>query len=262
MSSDDEPWYRRFGDLIAPAYAAGDPPVIAGQADAEVAFIQGQVIGPAPAPQRILDVGCGAGRHARRLAALGHKVTGVDCSPGLLGVARALASPTDAARWLEADARDLPFDGQFDLALSLYGGGFGVGQDDADDEAALRGIARALRPGGRLLLTATAAPGLVARFTERAVMTADDEAQPPFDLATFTTHTRTVTDPTGGIVEMPAVWRAYTTRELTLLSRLCGLRVEGVYGAAPGQWGRRPPRLDDTDLLLIAWKVEGPHDQH
>lgn len=260
----DEPWYRRYGDLIAPAYGDGDDAAGAGRTAGEVAFIARELLdAPTEArPRRILDVGCGTGRHARALAALGHDVTGLDCSPGLLDVARRLAAPSAGAGvapgrlwWVEADARDLDMRDEFDVALSLHGGAFGLGRLDADDEAVLRGIARALRPNGLLLLTATAAAGLIAGFVTRAVMTGDDDTAPPFDPAWFVTRTDTVTDPAGTVVRLPAWWRAYTARELTLLCRLNGLRVERLYGSTSQAWEPRPPRLDDAQLLVIARKA-------
>jgi SAM-dependent methyltransferase len=265
-----EPWYRRFGDLIAPAYAGGDASAGGGGTAAEVTFIQREVIEPemrrggsgSSPTWRILDVGCGTGRHARALAALGHHVTGVDCSRGLLDVACALAARAGqgTVRWVEADARALPFEAAFDLALSLYGGAFGLGQDEGDDEAVVAGIARALVPGGLLLLTATSAAALVARFVERAVMTGTDDADPPFDEAWFVTHSARVAGPDGALLDLPAWWRAYTPRELSLLCRLCGLHVVSVYGCGQGDWQRRPPRLADSDVLVLARRPEGRGD--
>ncbi len=277
--ADEEPWYRRFGDLIAPAYSDGDETSGSGATAAEVAFIEREMLPhDISSPWRILDVGCGTGRHARMLASRGHHVTGVDCSPGLLAVARHLAiregltehdgrprqsnttpegraSGTGHVRWVESDARALSFMHEFDLALSLYGGAFGLGADEDDDEAVLRNIARALVPGGLLVLMATNAAGLVYRFAEQVVMTAsDDDAPPPFDPVSFTTHTKTVAGPDGNVISMPAWWRAYTARELVLLCRLCGLHVERIYGCSPGDWQQRSPRLTDPDVLAIARK--------
>ena len=52
------------------------------------------------------------------------------------------------------DARTLPFDGEFDAAICLCQGAFGLMTADGEDGAVLAGIARALRPGGRLALSA------------------------------------------------------------------------------------------------------------
>ncbi len=103
------------------------------------------------APCRILDVACGHGRHANALAALGHRVTGTDISRGFLDQARADA----AARQLqvdyrEQDMRQLQDVAAFDVTLCLFTA-FGY-FDDAGNAAVLQAMARALVPGGRLLL--------------------------------------------------------------------------------------------------------------
>ncbi|WP_027946840.1 class I SAM-dependent methyltransferase [Amycolatopsis taiwanensis] len=93
-----------------------------------------------------LDLGCGEGRVARDLAARGHRVTGVDASPTLIGAASA-AHPE--GEYTVADAADLPFpDDSFDLAIAYNS------LIDVDDlPGAVREAGRVLRPGGRLVLS-------------------------------------------------------------------------------------------------------------
>ena len=101
-------------------------------------------------PREVLEVGSGTGRQAVLLARLGLEVTATDLSARLFPAAargpRAPAGP----RFLEADARDLPFpDGAFALVLvSLLLHGL----DEADRGAVLREARRVLRPGGTLLV--------------------------------------------------------------------------------------------------------------
>ncbi len=101
--------------------------------------------------ERVLDAACGTGRHARRLARMGAEVVGVDLSADYLREARRLARGLDRARFQRADLRRLPFDGEFDAAINLWTS-FGYGADAREDLEVLRGIARALRPGGRFLI--------------------------------------------------------------------------------------------------------------
>lgn len=99
----------------------------------------------------ILDVPCGEGRIARRLAERGYQVTGVDQSSALLdlagesGVAAGLS-----IRWEQRDMRDLPWKDEFD-AVVCWWGSFGY-FDDAGNQEFLDAVARALRPGGRFVL--------------------------------------------------------------------------------------------------------------
>jgi SAM-dependent methyltransferase len=104
------------------------------------------------AGEAVLDLACGTGQVARRVAPLvGEQgsVTGLDLNPGMLAVARTLAPPHGAAiDWREDDAvePDLP-DAAFDLVLCQQGLQF-----FPDRAAALRHVRRVLRPGGRLAL--------------------------------------------------------------------------------------------------------------
>jgi ubiquinone/menaquinone biosynthesis C-methylase UbiE len=98
--------------------------------------------------ERILDVACGTGVVARlaaeRVRADG-RVAGLDLNPGMLAVARSVASPRPID-WREGSAVALPFeDGAFDLVLCQQGLQF-----FPDRPAALREMHRVLTPGGRL----------------------------------------------------------------------------------------------------------------
>ncbi|GAA2459473.1 class I SAM-dependent methyltransferase [Streptomyces glaucus] len=97
---------------------------------------------------RVLDVGSGTGRPtAAALAAAGHEVLGVDVSPVMVDLA---ARQVPGARFRRADIRDVPLeDGSFD-AVCVY---FSLLQMSRAQQAdVLRRLARALRPGGVLVL--------------------------------------------------------------------------------------------------------------
>ena len=111
----------------------------AAQGEAEFAA---RALGLPPAAT-VLDVACGAGRHARALQNLGHRLVGIDLSRDLL------ADAHDIQR-VRADMRALPFEGAFDAATSFFTS-FGY-FDDAGNRAALGSIARAIRAGGAFLL--------------------------------------------------------------------------------------------------------------
>lgn len=96
----------------------------------------------------VLDVGCGTGVLAALLVAEGYEVTGADPALASLDVARARPG-TSAVTWLPVEAAQLPALG-CDLAV-MTGNVAQVFVTDGDWDAALRGLARAVRPGGHLL---------------------------------------------------------------------------------------------------------------
>jgi len=72
----------------------------------------------AQAGDSLLDVGCGTGWFTRRAAADGFNATGLDPNPDWLNFARAHSDPE--LKWVEGDARELPFeDAHFDHVLSI-----------------------------------------------------------------------------------------------------------------------------------------------
>ena len=117
-----------------------------------------------------------------------------------------------------------------------------MSRDDRDDEAILAVVARALRPGGRLALTAVNAYFAVRYHTDAA-----------FDADRGVAHERTeVRDETGAIAPAELWTGCYTPRELRLLARGAGLVVERISSVEPGAYGDDPPTTDRPELLLIA----------
>lgn len=99
----------------------------------------------------VLDLACGHGRIANRLAARGARVTGLDATPMFLDLARAEASARDVdVDYVNGDMRELPWESRFDAVVCWFTS-FGYFGDD-DNRLVLRETQRALKPGGRLLL--------------------------------------------------------------------------------------------------------------
>lgn len=108
------------------------------------------------AGERILDAGTGTGWTARRVAARGARVTGIDIGAGVIEAAAKL-DPTGAIDFRVADTEALHFpDGHFDGVISTFGVMF-----TGNPERAARELARVVRPGGRLALTTWAPDGRV-----------------------------------------------------------------------------------------------------
>jgi SAM-dependent methyltransferase len=144
----DEDYLQLFG---LPANA--DP-----RSDAETDLIWRLLdLGPG---MRVLDLACGNGRIANRLAARGCQVTGLDSSTVFLDRARADAAELGVeVDYVSGDVREIPWTGEFDRVVN-WTTAFGY-FDDAVNRDVLRQIRRALRPGGRLVMDLN---NLVARL--------------------------------------------------------------------------------------------------
>jgi SAM-dependent methyltransferase len=200
------------------------------------------------AGSRILDVGCGPGRHSLEFARRGFAVVGVDISERFveLGNDAAVSEGLSDVSFVRGDARALTFVSEFDAVISLCQGGFGlVGRsaDGAADDAVLGGMARALQSGGRLALSAFS-----AYFQLQHLESGDS-----FDAATGVNHERTeVRNAEGRTVEADLWTTCFTPRELRLMVERTGLSVEQLWSVTPGDYGRHDLTINRPEFLLIA----------
>ena len=159
-------WWR---DLFGALYLKTDGDVVddaeltAREVDAVIA-----ILGLAPS-DRVLDLCCGQGRHALELARRGFAhVEGFDQSRYLLDHGRETAARESlAVRFHEGDARELADVGPFDVVL-IMGNSFGYAEHGDDDLRVLRGVRRALRPGGTLFLDIADGEALRRTFEPRS----------------------------------------------------------------------------------------------
>jgi ubiquinone/menaquinone biosynthesis C-methylase UbiE len=197
--------------------------------------------------RRVLDVGCGPGRHVQALARRGCAVTGLDLAWPFLKVASEdPVAETEGARssYIQGDAGSLPVRSHaFEAVICLCQGGFGLLGGRVAEEAALREMARVLCPGGRLALTAFSSWYAVRWLGEAET----------FDAASAVlAEEAKVKDPEGREESFPLRSTCFTPRELELMAGMAGLAVEGIYSVEPGRYARRAPELDLPEWLLVA----------
>lgn len=196
---------------------------------------------------RILDVGCGPGRHANELGRRGYRVHGVDISRTFLELATAEAPA--GVTYERLDARHLPFDEEFDCVVSICQGAFGLAggptlDDRLDPDAEiLAGMARAARPGGHVVFTAFNAYLQVSNVLEGHEFDAERGVH---------RETTEIRDPAGGVVDTDLWTTCFTPRELRLLCTTVGLDVASIDSVEPGDWSPSRPHTDSPEFLVAA----------
>ena len=183
---------------------------------------------------RILDLGCGFGRHAIGLAGRGYRVTGLDLSAPMLELAREMAaSARVTVEWLERDMRDLRGLGTFDACACLYTA-FGFFADD-ENRLVLEQVREALRSGGYFMLDVSNPLALMRGWPGRSWREGENgvkiEASHYDPLTGRVVSQRALFRRNGTRVDLPeASVRMYPPHELANLLRATGFDIEQVYG--------------------------------
>jgi SAM-dependent methyltransferase len=140
-------------------------------ADADVIW---RLLGLEPGLE-VLDLACGHGRIANRLARRGARVTGLDATPLFLDRARADAREQGLELdYVHGDMRALPFaDASFDRVVSFFTS-FGY-FSEPENRQVLAEIRRVLRPGGRLMIDANNLAELLPRWLPSTVIERDGD---------------------------------------------------------------------------------------
>ncbi len=202
------------------------------QTEREVAFLLEAL--ELPTGGRVLDIGCGYGRHAMEMASRGYRTVGLDLSLPLL------IRATDAARhrsvnvdFVHGDMRDMSFDGEFDGAYCFFTT-FGYFDDDTNRRVA-SGICRALKPGGRLVLELINRDYLIGDLPTRVWWQGDGcVVLEEVDFNYFTSRLqvqRQIILESGRQLEQEISIRAYSLHEIGKVLHHAGFRVLEVSGS-------------------------------
>jgi SAM-dependent methyltransferase len=191
-----------------------------------------KICGLAPGA-RVLDAGCGAGRHAIEFARRGYVTTGVELSEELLEVARARAKGASALTFLHGDLRTLAFTREFDAAV-LLDSTLGL-HEDGETVEILRRLSASLVAGGRLVVEVLNRDFVLdempaRKWLETAVAVILDDVS--FQPETSRLRVKRSVAPHGQkAVEFAYSLRLYALHELRVLLSLAGFDVVEVAGS-------------------------------
>jgi 2-polyprenyl-3-methyl-5-hydroxy-6-metoxy-1,4-benzoquinol methylase len=212
---------------------------------------------------RILDVGCGTGRHSIELTKRGYKITGIDLSKTMLQKARDKAKAECLKiEFLKHDARNLPFNKDFDVAIMLCEGGFPLMETDEMNYEILKSVTKSLNDKGKFIFTTL--NGLfplyhsVEKFMEDSSQ--GDNAtyrRNTFDLMTFRDYNVTeFTNDSGNKKTLDCNERYYVPSEITWLLKSLGFKKIEIFGAKLGTFSRKDKlTTEDFEMLVIAEKT-------
>jgi len=208
---------------------------------------------------KILDVGCGTGRHTIELTKRGYRVAGIDLSEGQIKRAKEKATAENLTiDFLVGDARNLPFQKEFDIVIMLCEGGFPLMETDEMNFAILQSVTQTLTNQGKLIFTTL--NGLFPLFhSVKEFMASKEEGQSQeydhsFDLMTFREQSIVeFEDDEGNRKKITCNQRYYVPSEITWLLKTLGYQTINIFGAKLGQFSRSHQlTTKDFEMLVIA----------
>jgi len=209
---------------------------------------------------KILDIGCGTGRHAIELSQRGYSVTGIDLSRSMIERAREKSRARGVkVHFCVADARSLAYESEFDLAIMMCEGAFPLMETDEMNYHILANASKALKIQGKLIFTTL--NGLFPLFhSVKEFINAEAEkgesSKNTFDLMTFRDHSVYETvDDSGNKLSLTCNERYYVPSEITWLLKSVGFSKIAIHGAKLGAFSRSDTlTTEDFEMLVIAEK--------
>ena len=209
---------------------------------------------------KILDVGCGTGRHAIELTKRGYCVTGIDLSESQLKRAREKAEAENLSiDFQRQDARALPFNNEFNVAIMLCEGGFSLMETDEMNYEILKSVTKSLKPNAKFIFTTL--NGLFPLFNSvnDFYNTSQQEGNSTcksngFDLMTFRDRNTLEFEDDDGVQQtLECNERYYVPCEITWLLKSLGWKTIDIFGARLGEFSREHTlTTKDFEMLVIA----------
>ncbi len=208
---------------------------------------------------KLLDVGCGTGRHSIELAKRGYSnITGIDLSTDQLNRAREKAKEANVdITLLQADARNFSFDDQFDVVLMICEGAFSLMETDEMNFQILQCIERVLTSGGKLIFTCLNALfplfNNTKEFLNKEGLKLEDSS---FDLLTFRDiQTFENKHDDGSVKKYTSNERFYAPSEITWMLKSLNFSSVDILGCDIGRWDRNKKLTPNHfEMLVVATK--------
>ncbi|UCH93973.1 MAG: methyltransferase domain-containing protein [Candidatus Aminicenantes bacterium] len=250
-------WYEELFENYAESY---DKEPFTRGTRGEVDFIEQEI--NFDKTKRILDIGCGTGRHAVELAKRGYPVTGIDLSQSQLDKAIEKAKKESLnINFIRADARTLDFNNEFDAVIMICEGAFPLMETDEMNVQILEKAQKALKPGGKLILTTLNALFPLYHSTEEFLNEQGFELGfeskgHHFDPLTLReTSTVEITDDSGKKKVIKCIERFYMPSEMTWYLKSLHFKHIEIFGCKLGHFSRSDPLTsEDPEMLVIAEK--------
>ena len=248
-------WYEELFQDFADKY---DKENFTAGTTGEVDFIEKEINFNKEA--RILDIGCGTGRHSLELARRGYTVTGIDLSPSMIGKAKAMAQKENLKIDFQVrDARDFDFRESFDLAIMLCEGAFPLMETDEMNFSILHNAFKSIKPGGKLIQTTL--NGLFPLFhsVKEFMDKGDNLGQSSgntFDLMTFRDlSVYEIEDDHGNKKSLNCNERYYVPSEMSWLLKSAGFKRSEIFGCKLGAFSRKDVlTTEDFEMLVVSEK--------
>jgi len=199
---------------------------------------------------RILDVGCGTGRHSLGLAKKGMILTGIDLSRDMLDIAEQKAQEGKLnITFIQGDASEVKLDEQFDHAVCICEGAFSIFEKDIEPFRyhldILKNVNFMLKPGGKFLMTVLSGFKMIREHSD------EDVRKGIFDPLTIScTNEMELNDGS----KVTVCEKGFLPYELTQMLNEAGFEIINLCGGTAGEWTKHPLRLDEYEIMVVSRK--------
>jgi len=204
-------------------------------------------------PQKILDVGCGVGRHSIELAKRGFDVCGIDISEGQIYQANQNAKKENVkVGFIKQNALEINIEQKYDAVICLCEGGFGLLGLLEDpllhDQVILKNICKALKSHGKFLLTALNGYRLIRKYTNDDIKNGFFDPYDQVEYLTFKSMDLNAS-------ELEKVkQKGFTPPELKLLLQIAGFNIDFMCGGTVRRWDKHLIELDEVEIMVKCTK--------